>query len=86
MDIEGDSGPFSHWHCGVFGHTGKVTTTVGVGRRNGQVAPGCHSLPVWEHFLICKEIWVVGVTVKWPMNNVDGVEHRWQGKTKEKQH
>lgn len=64
MDIEGDSGPFSHRHCWVFGHTGKVTATVGVRRCNRQVAPSRHSLPIWEHFLIFVEKYELRVCVK----------------------
>lgn len=55
VDIEHNSGSFSHWHRRVAGHTGEVAAAVSVDRCDGQVAPGRHPLSVWEHFLFGKE-------------------------------
>lgn len=51
MDVEGDGGSFAHRHGGIAGHAGEIAAAVSVDRRDGQVAPGRHPLPVWQHLL-----------------------------------
>lgn len=55
VDVEGHGGPFARRHRRVSGHAGEVSAAVGVHRRDGQVAPGRHPLPVRQHFLFGKE-------------------------------
>lgn len=56
MDVESNSGSFAHRHCGVAGHAGEVAAAVSVGGRDGEVAPGCYPLPVWQHLLHGEEM------------------------------
>lgn len=46
VDVEGDGGSLAHRHRQVAGHAGEVAAAVGVHRRDGEVAPGRHPLPV----------------------------------------
>ena len=55
MDVKIDSGSFSHRHRRIAGHTGEIAAAVSVDWRDGKVAPGRYSLPVWQHFLLDKE-------------------------------
>lgn len=52
MDVERDGGLLSHWYRWIAGHTGEIAAAVSVDWSYVQVAPGCHSLPVWKHFLL----------------------------------
>ena len=55
MDVEPHGGPLPQGHGRVGGHAGEVASRVGVHRRDGQVAPRGHPLPVGQHFLWADE-------------------------------